>query len=458
MDAADGEYGFGKALPDAACKNIVYYPSDVQWVVDVVEHMRLDAGWAEDAVEGYVDLDAAAALIDDRPGYMQWGMVFDTDPDDRDAFPTDVNVHFYYNSTMLEPINMYFTDDVLATAFRGGATLWSASVVSLQALTERALLAVGADITYRPVLRAYPGFFAEDLAPSLMVTQTIVVLVVVLQLVMVANDIASEKEAGRLQALRLMGASDAIYWLSWWVFEILVYALSICPMMYCLYCMPRDNDIFPYVDHRVMWLFFGLGGAVSTGLGTFIASLCMTAKSAIMYGFLAVSLVFVTSLILTDINETTTILYDPTVFNSVARITTSLIYPYLPFVAAFKQVFTVATPVAGVDTETYETVLTAPDYDFTWDLLFDDPVISCSGSEDDVVSATDECHVYVEDDIDCINNATDTCTYSNQTLDVYMRHICISAVMYSLAAWVVGESLMTAGSVGRNPLQLLMPA
>ncbi|GIQ82385.1 ABC transporter A, ABCA [Kipferlia bialata] len=283
------------------------------------------------------------------------------------------------------------------------------------------------DVSRFFVMGVGAGYYSVDvIAPESFDTTSFMVLVVALQFLVCLNDVVSEKEGGRLQALR-------------WVFQYLIYIVTLVPFMGCLYLLPGGTNIFPWVDASVMWIVFLSAGAAATSLGLFMASLFMHNKIAIMMGVILVAGAFVYTIISLTVNPNQ--LYDETFLSTAKAFALRLLFPFVNFVLCFNNIFQVAKPSTGVDEVTYESILIAPDYDFSFGMLFSDP----DGA-------------YIGDDMSCMDTSIADCTYENGPLIWPILQMGVTNLIYLVASWVMSEYLTTAGSVGRTPIQLLRPS
>ncbi|KAI9597443.1 hypothetical protein BDF19DRAFT_435110 [Syncephalis fuscata] len=98
----------------------------------------------------------------------------------------------------------------------------------------------------------------------------------------VINMIVSEKEQKLRESMAMMGLSDEIYWLSWWITNLV--PVLVCALVTCLLGLAFRFEPFVYSNFAVMLITFFLFGMAMVSMAFFISTFIRRTRVAVICG------------------------------------------------------------------------------------------------------------------------------------------------------------------------------
>ena len=95
------------------------------------------------------------------------------------------------------------------------------------------------------------------------------------------SQIVSEKESKARESMKMMGLTDFSYWLSWWV-----YYLIIVTIISALCILVLSFNVIKYSNRGLIFLFFWIYGLSLFGLAVFLQSFFSSSRVAAITGTL----------------------------------------------------------------------------------------------------------------------------------------------------------------------------
>lgn len=120
-------------------------------------------------------------------------------------------------------------------------------------------------------------------------------LIYILPMYRLISNIVSEKESKARESMRMMGLVDFSYWLSWWVYYVIIVTLI---SVLCIIVL--SFNVIKYSNMGLIFLFFWLYGLSLFGLAIFLQSFFSSARIAAIAGTLVY---FGTSFINAAVND-----------------------------------------------------------------------------------------------------------------------------------------------------------
>jgi ATP-binding cassette, subfamily A (ABC1), member 3 len=106
-------------------------------------------------------------------------------------------------------------------------------------------------------------------------------LVYILPMYRLISNVVSEKESKARESMKMMGLNDFSYWLSWWV-----YYLIIVTVISALVIIVLSFNVLKYSNRGLVFLFFWIYGLSLFGLAVFLQSFFSKARVAAITGTL----------------------------------------------------------------------------------------------------------------------------------------------------------------------------
>ncbi|GIQ79944.1 ABC transporter A, ABCA, partial [Kipferlia bialata] len=410
-DGSDGRYGPGVPQPDTECVSLAFAPGNNMAVNRTMDALVAEFGWEDESIMVFDSGTALNNYANSNPGVIWLGVSF-AGVTDTETLPANIDYTIHYNQTILDNAYLYMTDGLDPLADEYGKVAWSGFTLYAQHAVEKAVIYEQTGTTFDPLVKGYPSRSLADefMLPDPMTSAVLISMLLSYQIFMVAQGAVVEKKQGKLEALRVMGVRDPLYWLSWALVQMFIFTLTLIPFLLLLHLIP-DCDIFGYVDVGVTFTLFFIFGLAATSLGLFVGILCP------MFGQIDADLIF----------------YDPSFIPVVLQVILFNIFPFIPLAVSLGAMYIVVFPSVTIDMNTYETIIVPPSERFTFAMLF--------GSD-----------LYQYEGMACMGGG---CSYDTPPVAIALVNLIVSAVLWLLLTWIVGEWMAKNGSPGRNPLQLL---
>jgi len=260
FDRVGGKYGFGKVIPGGKCTSILYSPADD---AEVVQFMKMAAVKSKmsHASGGGTSTELSRVLEFDV-----YGMQTNADLDfwitrEQHLGYVGAVVQFNKNSTTLGPhINytIWYNGTAVSEGFYDSADRLQKSYglssipLRIQRSVDEAILGVrgkangviadehSAALTV--ALRRFPKYAATQAFRNRLCTRSVSIamylpmfffIAVSIDFFLALINIVGEKEKGLLGAMRTVGVSDAVYWLSWTSYFTILVFLSTLLVIIC---------------------------------------------------------------------------------------------------------------------------------------------------------------------------------------------------------------------------------
>jgi hypothetical protein len=106
-------------------------------------------------------------------------------------------------------------------------------------------------------------------------------LMYILPVYRLISNIVSEKESKARESMRMMGLSDASYWLSWFTYYLIIVTII---SVLCIIIL--SANVFKYSNRGYIFLYFWVYGMSLFGLCIFLQAFFSTARVAAITGTL----------------------------------------------------------------------------------------------------------------------------------------------------------------------------
>lgn len=106
-------------------------------------------------------------------------------------------------------------------------------------------------------------------------------LMYILPVYRLISNIVAEKESKARESMRMMGLSDASYWLSWFTYYLIIVTII---SVLCIIIL--SANVFKYSNRGLIFLYFWVYGMSLFGLCIFLQAFFSTARVAAITGTL----------------------------------------------------------------------------------------------------------------------------------------------------------------------------
>ena len=280
FDRVGGKYGYGKVIPGGKCTSILYSPADD---AEVVQFMKMAAvkskmthasgGGISTKLSRILEFDVYGMQTnadldfwitqEQHLGYV--GAVVQFNKNSTTLGP-HINYTIWYNSTAVEG-QFYDSSDRLQKSYG-----LSSIPLRIQRSVDESILGVrgkangviadenSAALTV--ALRRFPKYAASQAFRNRLCRESISIalylpmfffIAVSIDFFLALINIVGEKEKGLLGAMRTVGVSDAVYWLSWLLYFTILVFLSTLFVIICGLIFDENLPIFKYTEFGVMF-------------------------------------------------------------------------------------------------------------------------------------------------------------------------------------------------------------
>jgi len=313
FDSFGGRYGVGFPLPDYPCVPVVYAPSNSSHVQRIMTYLKAAHSLNDDQIIGFESVSAMRSYFERIDGpVVNVAYAFDedmvqqyNDPLTNFSATEVIGYEMWYNKSALEflgdaggdPLGFYEKQEV-----RQGPR--SSYLLGLQRAVSEAMIAAhtGKETELNVKLKPFvyvPSSSASSSSGANAGTLDISSLGALFYLVgilfsfiITLRQLVEEKESRILDALRMMGLFESVYWLSWLIFYSILNLFS--SLMMVLAGLVSGLPQFVHSDFMVEFLVLYVYLMSMVAFAMTISTLLPSTKMAILAGFfiLIISLIF----------------------------------------------------------------------------------------------------------------------------------------------------------------------
>ncbi|CAL5998375.1 ABC_transporter family protein [Hexamita inflata] len=428
LAGSNDKAGIGSKINVKNCVTLAYYPNNqltTQIMKLVADSLELELNEQILPVNSLKELQSGVGL---------YGLDFGTMDDSKTLVQNleEFQLMIYYNQSYIDSPHFYamYNDEKFAKqlSFSFGALKMVAASSFPLILQSHVITAVMQlnDITYEPIFRQNPYISEQGkpVAPKIMITIPLSALAVLFQYLFTFIQLSQDKSSGTLDALRLSGVADFIYWGEAFVYHFGVYLISITGQLFVMYGFPFDYDMFQFIPVFEMIIVLFVGGFYATCLAMFISSICQP-KVGITVSIIIFSLFLVGVLVLMMFGFG--VFYDPSVMSKGISFLFQLFYPFGLALFGFVII------VAGND------VQVKVDYD----------TMDYSVQQVKFLSLKQFFSKIKQQDC-----SLKECKYDHPAPSLVIFYEFLEGLLFALLAWVLGEWIPSNSSAARPPWKL----